>query len=293
MVAYVQIGRRGKGHAPKMKYHLAHIVPNPRMHGLNGYKDVIDTLQWGLDQLGYEVTYAINQISGEATNIIFGAQMIPAATLRLLPADTIVYQLEQLRDNTKPDYLYALRTFNVWDYSKSNVEFLRKLSPACDVRLVPVGFAPVLERVVKLEAQDIDVLMYGAGGQERLSAIYALSQSGLVTVFVSGLYGAARDALIARAKLVLNVTLYRRVFEIVRVSYLLANKKAVVTVVDPSADVRDEFKGAIQFSDPKSLVRDCEALVQDEDGRHALEGSGYSIFKQRDIRDILSAALAA
>ena len=212
-----------------MKYHLAHIIPNPRMHGLNGYKDVIDTLQWGLDQLGYEVTYAINQISGEATNIIFGAQMIPAATLRLLPADTIVYQLEQLRDNTKPDYLYALRTFNVWDYSKSNTEFLRKLSPACDVKLVPVGFAPVLERVVKPEAQDIDVLMYGAAGQERLSAIYALSQSGLVTVFVSGLYGAARDALIARAKLVLNVTLYRRVFEIVRVSYLLANKKAVVT----------------------------------------------------------------
>jgi len=90
-----------------MKYHLAHIIPNPRMHGLNGYKDVIDTLQWGLDQLGHEVTYAINQISGEATNIIFGAQMIPAATLRLLPADTIVYQLEQLRDNTKPDYLYG------------------------------------------------------------------------------------------------------------------------------------------------------------------------------------------
>ena len=80
MVAYVQIGCRGKGHAQKMKYHLAHIIPNPRMHGLNGYKDVIDTLQWGLDQLGHEVTYAINQISGEATNIIFGAQMIPAAT---------------------------------------------------------------------------------------------------------------------------------------------------------------------------------------------------------------------
>src|SRR5271169_2370784 len=84
-------------------------------------------------QLGHEVTYAINQISGEATNIVFGAQMIPAATLRLLPADTIVYQLEQLRDNTKPDYLYALRTFNVWDYSKSNIEFLRKLSPARQV----------------------------------------------------------------------------------------------------------------------------------------------------------------
>jgi hypothetical protein len=276
-----------------MKYHLAHIVPSPRMHGLNGYKDVIDTLQWGLGQLGHEVTYATNEISGEATNIIFGAQMIPAATLRQLPADTIVYQLEQLRENTKPDYLYALQTFDVWDYSKSNIEFLRKLGPANDVKWVPVGYAPILERVERLEVQDIDVLMYGIAGQERLAAVYALSQSGLVTVFVSGLYGAARDALIARAKLVVNVTLYRRVFEIVRVSYLLANKKAVVAVVDASADARDEFGGAIQFSDAETLVRDCEALVRDDRSRHALEGSGYQFFRERNIRDILSQALAA
>lgn len=135
--------------------------------------------------------------------------------------------------------------------------------------------------------------MYGVAGQERLSAVYALSQSGLVTVFVSGLYGTARDALIARAKLVVNVTLYRRVFEIVRVSYLLANKKAVVAVVDPDANVRDEFGGAMQFSDPQSPVRDCEALVKDDDGRRAVEDSGHSFFKRRDIRDILSVALAA
>jgi hypothetical protein len=276
-----------------MKYHLAHIIPNARMHGLNGYKDVIDTLQWGLGQLGHEVSYAVNQISGDATNIIFGAQMIPADTLRLLPADTIVYQLEQLRGNTRPDYLYALQTFSVWDYSESNIEFLRKLGPATEIKLVPIGFAPILEQVPKPEVQDIDVLMYGTAGQERLSAVYALSQSGLVTVFVSGLYGAARDALIARAKLVLNVTLYRRVFEIVRVSYLLANKKAVVAVVDAGADVRNEFGRAIQFSDPQSLVRDCEALAKDDNARNVLESSGYSLFKQRDIRDILSVALAA
>ena len=276
-----------------MNYHLAHVIPNPRMHGLNGYKDVIDTLQWGPGQLGHEVSYAVNQISGDATNIIFGAQMIPAATLRVLPVDTIVYQLEQLSNTVKPDYLYALQTFKVWDYSKSNIEFLRKLGSANEIKLVPVGFAPVLEQVPQTEAQDIDVLMYGLAGQERLSAVYALSQSGLVTVFVSGLYGAARDALIARAKLVLNVTLYRSVFEIVRVSYLLANKKAVVAVVDAGADVRNEFGRAIQFSDFQSLVRDCEALAKDDDARNLLELSGYSLFKQRDIRGILSVALAA
>src|SRR5271155_78102 len=121
--------------------------------------------------------------------------------------------------------------------------------------------------------------MYGAAGQERLSAIYALSQSGLVTVFVSGLYGAARDALIARAKLVVNVTLYKRVFEIVRVSYLLANKKAVVTVVDPTMTGHADFGAGIQFSDAHSLVKDCEALLKDDERRGALECSGYALFK--------------
>ncbi len=276
-----------------MKYHLAHILPSPRMHGLNGYKDVIDALQWGLGALGHDVSYAVNEISSDATNILFGAQMIPFATLQCMPANTIVYQLEQLKGHTKPDYLYALRNFMVWDYSEANVEFLRASKPEGDIRLVPVGWAPVLERVAKPDTQDIDVLIYGIAGQDRLAAVYALSQAGLVTVFVSGLYGPARDALIARAKIILNVSLYRKVFEIVRVSYLLANRKAVVAVVDPEISGHTEFTAGVHFSELSKLVADCEALLRDDDRRSALERSGYSLFKNMDIRVILSKALAA
>jgi hypothetical protein len=263
------------------------------MHGLNGYKDVIDSIHWGLGQLGHQATYAVNNVAADSTNIVFGAQMIPSETLRRLPADTIIYQLEQLGGNLKPAYSEALKTFRVWDYSAANIALLSQIGAVHKPKLVPIAHAPVLERIAKPDVQDIDVLMYGVAGQERLAAVHALSQSGLVTVFVSGLYGAARDELIARAKLIVNVALYNRIFEIVRISYLLANKKAVVAVLDRDMAVEPGFEKGLKVSSRESLVKDCEDLLRDEAARKALEEAGYALFKKRSITPLLAEALAA
>ncbi|WP_164075752.1 hypothetical protein, partial [Stenotrophomonas maltophilia] len=77
-----------------MKFHLAHLIPDPRMHGLNGYKEVIDTVAWGLGELGHEVTYAVNDFAKGATNIVFGAQVAAIETLERLRPDTIIYNFE-------------------------------------------------------------------------------------------------------------------------------------------------------------------------------------------------------
>jgi len=74
-----------------------HCIPDPRMHGLNGYKEVIETVAWGLEQLGHQVTSAVNRIDHEATNIVFGAQVMPIEALMQVPSSTIVYNL-----NTSP-----------------------------------------------------------------------------------------------------------------------------------------------------------------------------------------------
>jgi hypothetical protein len=276
-----------------MKFHLAHIIPHPRMHGLNGYKEVIDAIQWGLSELGHETTYAVNNVATGATNIIFVAQMFPSEVTQKLPSDTIIYQLEQLGGNLKPTYRQALKTFRVWDYSPSNIAVLAQIGGAHKPKLVPIAHAPVLERIAKPSVQDIDVLIYGIAGQERLAAVYALSQSGLTTVFVSGLYGAARDALIARSKLIVNVTLHKRVFEMVRVSYLLANKKAVVCVLASNMPMEAGFEGSVKISNPESLVKDCDDLIKDDERRRALEEAGYVLFKSRNIANVLAQALAA
>jgi len=280
-------------------FHLMHCIPDPRMHGLNGYREVIETVGWGLEQLGHHVTYAVNEGAAGATHIVFGAQVMPIAVLAKLPPGTIIYNFEQLRDvgveriRGEIRYYAQFRHFTIWDYSAANLPSWRALRRP-DVKIVPVGYAPILSRIPKASHQDIDVLLYGLSGERRLQTFHGLSQLGLVTLFVSGLYGAARDDLISRAKVVLNVNLYAemRIFEIVRVSYLLANRKAVVADLDANTSVEDDVRSAVRFASTlKELLDLCAKLVSDEGERNALEERGLACISRRDIRGILERAL--
>jgi hypothetical protein len=278
------------------RFHLAHVIPHPRLHGLNGYREVIESVQWGLEQLGHQVTYGVNRFSNKTTNIIFGAQVLPADIQRQLPANSIIYNFEQLRGE-EPEALrpelrdYAAR-FQIWEYSEFNLDAWAKVAPRFLVKHVPIGYAPVLTRIEKLAMQDIDVLIYGLPSASRLEVFSALSAAGLTSVFVCGLYGSARDGLIARSKLVINATLWgrSRIFEIVRVSYLLANRKAVVARHDANT-IEADMLTAVHFSDAAALVKDCEILIEDQGLRVALEGRGFAAFRQRDIKAILQNAL--
>lgn len=282
-------------------YHLMHCVPSdPRVHGLNGYKEVIDTVAWGLEQFGHQVSYALNRTVRDATNIIFGAQVMPIAALKRLPPGTIIYNFEQMRGvpaqgiREETRYYAKVLHFELWDYTAANLPSWRSLGRQ-QVKIVPVGYAPILCRIPKAPRQDIDVLMYGMSGERRLQTFHALSQRGLSTVFVSGLYGAARDELISRAKVVLNVNLYpqTRIFEIVRVSYLLANKKAVVADLDIDTSIEDDIRPAVKFASTlQELVTVCDSLANNDRERGKLEELGFSCISRRDIREILKIALA-
>jgi hypothetical protein len=282
------------------KYHMMHCVPaDPRVHGLNGYKEVIETVAWGLEQLGHQVSYALNQPARDATNIVFGAQVMPIATLKRLPEGTIIYNFEQMRDINAAQIRQEVRYyaqaphFQVWDYTPANVPSWRTLGRP-EVKVVPVGYAPILSRIPKAPRQDIDVLIYGMSGERRLQTFHALSQRGLATVFVSGLYGAARDELISRAKVVLNINLYphTRIFEIVRVSYLLANRKAVVADLDVSTSIDDDIKPAVKLASTlPELLNSCDSLANNDRERTKLEEAGFSCISRRDIKDILKSAV--
>jgi hypothetical protein len=280
-----------------MNFNLAHIVPGKMGHGLNGYKEVIDSVQWGLRALGHTADYGLNFLSPDKTNIVFGFQVLAESVLSSLPQDTIVYHFEQVKGldrlELKPQAQIAAERLRIWDYSDANVNVWNQLG-AKRVQGVPVGFAPVLQRIEKAKVQDIDVLLYGSSGQDRLSAFHYLSGSGLTTMFVSGLYGSARDDLIARSKLVVNINLYERskIFEIVRVSYLLANRKAVVADLDDQTAIDPDMRSAVKGTTSPELVHDCVALVEDDQARAALEEAGFEAFAQRDIRTILMSALS-
>lgn len=278
-----------------MRFHLVHIQI-PRGHGLLGYREVIDSVAWGLTQLGHTVSYGVNQVNSDATNIVFGMQVVAEPNQAAFPDTSIVYNFEQLRgSNPRRELRAAAQRFRIWDYSDSNFESWTSVGTRHLPVHVPVAYAPVLERVPRAANQDIDVLVYGMPNELRLSAFHALAQLGLTVVFVCGLYGAARDELISRAKLVLNVTLYgnRRVFEVVRVSYLWANRKAVIANIDPDTAMEEGVLAAVIAVTRETLQRTADSFVQDERAREEVALRGYEYFRQRDIRPILEAALEA
>jgi hypothetical protein len=279
------------------RFHIVHIVPDPRLHGLYGYREVIETLQWGLGALGHQASVAENEFASGSTNIVLGFQMLTEAMLDTLPPDTIAYNFEQIAglqiDTLKPVYRAAARRLRVWDYSQHNLATWAQLDPPQPVLYVPVGWAPILARIPEPAEQDIDVLLYGLPGKLRLAIFGQLGVAGARCIFASGVYGASRDALIARSKLVLNINLYAssRIFEIVRVSYLLANAKTVVADLRPDTLVESDLRDAVAFAPPDRVATRCLTLLGDEPARRQLGKRGEEIMRKRDIRVILSHAL--
>jgi hypothetical protein len=244
----------------------------------------------------------LNICCDSATNIIFGGHLLPELLVRC-PEDTIYYNLEQLRGHPQYDPYGPANTvmlistkFQIWDYSAANIEAWNKLVPKHPVKFLPIGYAPVLTRIEKAEEQDIDVLIYGSVGEQRLSVFSSLGRlfNGMSTVFACGLYGRARDSLIARSKIVLNITSFSRakIFEIVRVSYLLANSKAVVADFSTDSHIEADIAGGVVFVPIETIAETCWNLLTDEAQRIQFERRGFECISRRDIRLFLSAALA-
>jgi hypothetical protein len=278
-----------------VNFHISHVVPDPRLHGLNGYLEVIETIRWGLESLGHRVSAARNSMAREAVNIIFGFQLLPEEQLRALPPHTILYNLEQIAaipaDKMWPTFRYAAQNLRIWDYSRANLGAWQQLHPQCDVKLLPVGYAPTLTRIPR-RSEEIDVLFYGLPSDLRLGVFRDICLSGLRAVFVCGLYGKPRDEMISQAKVILNVNLYPgRVFEVVRVSYPLANGKAVVSNFYADSEIEADMRGAVEFVPTDQIVPACLRLVHDATARHALEQRGLEAMRRRDIREYLQSAL--
>ena len=279
------------------RYNIVHLVPDERIHGLYGYREVMETLEWGLRTLGNDVTLSHNRFAVGSTNIVFGFQTMAPQDVAALPSDTIIYNFEQMAGRKitelKPSYHAAASRLRIWEYSERNMETWQLLKPATSVIHVPVGWAPILERIPTEVDQDIEVLFYGFPGLARLTIFNELCRLGIRSLFVCGLYGKSRDELIARSKLVLNINLYdrSRIFEVVRVSYLLANAKAVVADARPDTFVETDLREALAFETPERVSARCVALLEDDKARLQLAERGQELIRKRDIRAILARAL--
>jgi hypothetical protein len=276
--------------------HVCRIAP-PGYEHHRAFDEIVETLQHAIANLGHPVSVHWNSLPATGLNIVIGAHLLDAAPADALGPGTVVYNFEQVERQTgwtRPETLRALRRATVWDYSARNLELIAAMTGNRRLVHVPVGYVPALTRIAAADPQDIDVLFYGSTNDRRARALERVHARGLRLHRAFGVYGAARDALIARAKVVLNLHFHRaRVLEIVRVSYLLANRKAVVCECDARTEMPADLRGGMRLAAYEDLPEACAELVADAAARTCCEDAGFAWMSTRGAEEYLRAPLGA
>jgi len=228
---------------------------------------------------------------GDVT-IVLGCNLLSAVPV---PAGKrlILFNLEQITTNSPwltEVYLALLRRFPVWDYSEGNIAELARMGIRAEH--CGIGYMPELTRIAPVP-EDLDVLFVGSVNDRRIAVLKQLATQGVNVEARFNIYGAERDAFVARSKIILNVHFYEsRVFEIVRVSYLLANRKCVVSESGADTAFEKRFEPGIAFAAYDKLAETCVRLLQNPAARREMADAGFERIKALPQTEYLRRALA-
>jgi hypothetical protein len=278
----------------------------PKVGMLDSYNEVVESYVWGFTALGYDVKRLINHFDPDALNIVFGF-FIPyqLGLIDTFPANTIFLNLERHTHfelatliNTPIDHVAS--KYQIWDYDQGNVAVINALNPKFPAYYAKISYAPNLEKIPNDAMPEIDVLYYGGLSSYRYDALSRVAAmrpdfSGLSVMVLRNVWGKLRDEFIARSKVIINISgsgsaFGGSIFEIVRVSYLLANKKAVVCVKGDEHDQieADLLSGPLKFVNTSEIQNTCQTLIEDDTTRAQYAEQCYDLFRKRDIREVIT-----
>ena len=259
---------------------------------IGALQELVEAIFHGLRQLEQNVSLGNPDEAIPQNAILIGAHLLSAEQCARVPDNTIVYNSEHANSFWISQHYQALLSRAVvWDYSSDNAHMLETLLGR-PVHYVPLGYVPQFTRIRPGATEDIDVLFCGSYTERRGDVFSAIRSRGLTVHDAFGVYGAERDQLISRARIVLNVHAYLPgAFEVVRVSYLLANRKAVVSEVNPNERIDADLDGAFAAVAYDDIAAKVFELIADSPAREALAMAGYGKFTARSQAAILRHAL--
>ena len=155
------------------------------------------------------------------------------AEVNKIPPGAIVFNLENVGIQIQTD---AFPGRTIWDFSARNVERWR--ASGRSAVHVPVGFHREFERFTSrpFAQRDIDVVFDGSMNPRRARVVDALRSRGLRVEHLLGVYGAAREAVFARARIALNMLYYDHgVYPILRYMHATAGRLAIISEAAPGA----------------------------------------------------------
>lgn len=268
-----------------MKVWLVKPVGYPHAEGLRHVAQAFtDALQTEL---------IVGPICPEGPSLIFCGHLL----LSIEP-NSIIYNTEQISDewlernkNYKGYIDIMKQAKEVWDYSRNNIEELKKYGIVA--RLVEVGYMPSMTKDLPNIDPDIDVLFYGSTSCDRRRTILEELKRKCKTEVAYGVYGDDLDKLIARSKIVLNMHFYETaVHEIFRTSYLMANRKQIVSETSSDSRYDNElWMGGMAVVPYHKLVGSCLWLLETEKSSEVNLGDKlFEYFSSRTQIDILKEA---
>lgn len=253
------------------------------------FKETALALFYTITKLGYKCNLSdnINTDTNELY-IILGANEY----LGDLPRNYIVYQFEQtnifIKDNNskqsknfKDRYINILKNAtHIWDYSKSNVKYLKNMLKINNITWVPIFYSQNLEVIKNMKEKPIDILFYGSMNPRRAHILNELNKKYNVEIRVNDLWDKERDDLISKSKIVINIHYYENaIVELHRISYLLCNKVLVISEI--GRDYKDLEKMVI-FSDYNKLIKTCDNWLSKTDSeRYTISMNGYHEFRDK------------
>lgn len=266
------------------------VLTNNRTPHVHCFSEIADALAAVLRDLGHDayVQFGMPPSSYEARSIIFGAHHARYYGVDL-PHDSIIYQMEPIGSAYfTREVVGQLNNHEIWEYSKSNALRYEEVGLR-KPKIVPLGAHPALKRFTRVPDPDIDVIHFGALSPRRQSIIMKLLEQGLHVRQVSCAYGQARDKLLARSKLVLNIHYYNTaaVFESTRVLYCAANG---VPVLSESSD-SNEGAGFALFENYSKLFETTLELLNNNTALKNIEHLAKQTYVQTSFYDNVLAAL--
>ena len=162
----------------------------------------------------------------------------------------IIYQLEQLHDKSywanKHSYKLLHDADEVWDYDKSNIEWMYK-NYNIKAHFIPLLYTNNLKHMQSVDIinPDIDVLFYGYTQERRARMIFNLQQkmAGKFKIFnMYGIWGSELDEYISRSKVIINIhseNIAKQ--EQVRMYYPVINGRCVLSEVSSNNYMGDSI----------------------------------------------------
>ena len=246
-----------------MNYNICIIKPKNYPHS-DAFWELAELLTYSLRDLENDVVMCISEIFADRQNILFGAHLLTDFDL---PPSTIIFNTEQLSNGSEKWVQRIIdlgKKYIIVDYDDNNIKFLQQ-NGCKKVHKFQIGFHEKLNRIRLRKHKDIDVLFYGSAKERRRNLLNELSNSGLKVKHLFGVYGAQRDEYISRAKIVLNCHHFEaKIFEIVRVHYLVNNKIPVVSELHPDTKIEPFWNSIITGVKFENIAAECKKLSNDE-----------------------------